>query len=60
MYAIIDGNNPTADEPLISCVGVDLFGEGWREIDPDVRDDLSLIPSIIGLINKLILGLLYN
>lgn len=53
MYAINDGNNPTADEPLISCVGVDLFGVGRREIDLDVDDDLCLTPSDVGVVNKL-------
>lgn len=45
MRYIIDRNNPTADELLISCVGVDLFGVGWREIDFDVGDDLYQGPS---------------
>jgi len=50
---IIDGNNPAADELLISCVGVDLFGVGWREVDLDADDDLYLTPFDVGLINKL-------
>lgn len=58
IYAIVDGNNPTADELLISCVGVNLFGVG--EMDLDVGGDLYPAPSVTGLINKLALGLLYN
>ena len=50
IYTIIDRNNFTTDEILISCVGVDLFGVGWREIDVDVSDDLYLTMSDV---NKL-------